>query len=403
MKLLLTAILYALVAGLAAAMDGAPVPGCVVRAELPLEHYGGLLVLKARVNGHPETLRLMFDSATSETYVFTHAADKVKLERAGEGTRTGVGEKGYAVQYASGVSLDLGGLLLTGLKVVVTERRVLAEVDGMIGWDILSRYVAGVDFTARTLALFEPTCDRTSPGSKVLPLGFSKGDPRIPVVRGTLAMPGRPPASGTFTVDTGASAFAFLWPPFVEKHQLEKGVTRSIPIRGGGMSGGAAYDLMRADSFQLGPFTVKGPVIGIFRHKQPAGHESDRDGILGNELFERFHVVFDYARARLILEPHARLADPFVLKRSANWTGLVAKETKEGLEVLEVLPDSPGARAGVQRGDVVVAVEGRAVLSIPIDEWLDMLSREGRTYTFSVKRGERARALDVTLTMKSYL
>jgi regulator of sigma E protease len=64
----------------------------------------------------------------------------------------------------------------------------------------------------------------------------------------------------------------------------------------------------------------------------------------------------------------------------------------------EVLPDKPAARAGIQQGDTVVAVNGR-----PIQQWYDLLevlqSSAGQDLTITVARGDQQK----TFPLRPYL
>ena len=61
----------------------------------------------------------------------------------------------------------------------------------------------------------------------------------------------------------------------------------------------------------------------------------------------------------------------------------------------EAVPDMPAAQAGVQKGDQIVAIDGR-----PIENWemmQEMVSAsKGRAMTFSIARGEETLALEIT-------
>jgi hypothetical protein len=308
-----------------------------------------------------------------------------------------VGEVPYEVSFARGVSLDLAGLELDGQTLVVRAKPERPPADGFIGFDLLTRYVVAIDYERSALLVYDPRCDLAGPGGTIVPLTF-RHDPRVPSIHGRLTMPGGKAAGGTFHVDTGAGTTALFYRTFWEPHGL-LAAARTIPIRHtGGMSGPVTMRMARAQSVELGGYALLGPVVGFFQHNQGA---KSWDGLVGNDILRRFRVVLDYSRRRMILEPNAHLTDPFRPDLTSNWTGMIGKDKKEGYEVTEVLDDSPASRAGVRAGDVVVAIDGRAVGAISDEDWFAMLKQEGRTLVFDVRRGDQT--LKLPLTIRSLL
>ena len=61
---------------------------------------------------------------------------------------------------------------------------------------------------------------------------------------------------------------------------------------------------------------------------------------------------------------------------------------------------SPGARAGIRPGDVVIAIDGRAIRST--DAFIASIEthKPGETLTLTIKRGSQRRSLKLTLGMR---
>src|SRR5687767_9423546 len=87
------------------------------------------------------------------------------------------------------------------------------------------------------------------------------------------------------------------------------------------------------------------------------------------------------------------LAPPRHARRMRSAVGL---PERDGLLVRAVVPDGPAARAGLQRGDLIVGAGGRTVGSV--DDLFDALDdAAGGTLVLGVVRGSDERDVDVTL------
>jgi hypothetical protein len=82
-----------------------------------------------------------------------------------------------------------------------------------------------------------------------------------------------------------------------------------------------------------------------------------------------------------------------------NGAGLIFDSFGHGLEVMTVLPGGPGAQAGLQAGDVITAIEGKA----PSDEVNSppFLQPPGTELRLTVQHGSETH--EVSLTLKEIL
>jgi serine protease Do len=68
---------------------------------------------------------------------------------------------------------------------------------------------------------------------------------------------------------------------------------------------------------------------------------------------------------------------------------------RDGLLVRGVLEDSPAARAGIARGDLVAAAGGRELNAV--DDLFDALETAGGKLTLTIVRGTEERDVEVAL------
>jgi membrane-associated protease RseP (regulator of RpoE activity) len=79
------------------------------------------------------------------------------------------------------------------------------------------------------------------------------------------------------------------------------------------------------------------------------------------------------------------------------WLGVTLALTPDGVTIAQVIADSPADAAGLQRGDVIEAVDGTEVDKV--SEFRDQLADKnvGDTITLSISRDGQAQDVDVTL------
>jgi serine protease Do len=88
------------------------------------------------------------------------------------------------------------------------------------------------------------------------------------------------------------------------------------------------------------------------------------------------------------------IVPPRAARRLRRAVGLAERD---GILVRGVLPDSAAARAGVERGDLIVAVDGNATSSVDaLFNAIDAIPLD-RPFPVSLVRGEQERDVDVSL------
>jgi carboxyl-terminal processing protease len=93
----------------------------------------------------------------------------------------------------------------------------------------------------------------------------------------------------------------------------------------------------------------------------------------------------------------SRYFDPTTYKRFQDETqgqfsgvGMNVSEEKRGLRVLSVFPRSPAQKAGIRRGDLIVAVDGRSIAGKSSDESTTLIQgKPGTSVSLTIARGSR--------------
>ncbi len=108
--------------------------------------------LSANVNGH--RVHLLLDTGAGGIVMGRKAAEKIGLNRISSMHYGGIGDKGWQTGYTAVADrIQIGELEFQDCVVSVTDKRSIANEDGLIGADVLRAYLIDIDIPAMRLRL----------------------------------------------------------------------------------------------------------------------------------------------------------------------------------------------------------------------------------------------------------
>jgi PDZ domain/Aspartyl protease len=365
--------------------------GGATSATVPFQLVNNHIYVDVRLNGKGP-FRLLCDTGGSN-FVTPEVAKELGVEAQGALEVRGAGEKSEDVALTRIGMVELGGASVRDQLFLVLPFTELSAVEGLsvqglVGYEIFKRFVVTIDYPRRTLTLHAPGTFREDGRGVAVPFRFAE---HIPEVDG--ALDGIP---GTFWIDTGSRASLSIESAFAEKHGLARRYgARVKAVTGWGIGGAARGLLARAQRLTLGEaVAIDRPVMDISIHDKGGPANRYLAGNVGGAILKRFVVTFDYEKQRVVFAPGASTA-PEPYDRSGLWLNL----GKGGFEVMDVVPDGPGAKAGIRVGDRVVAVDGKPASKMSLAELRERLRTEpvGTRVKLSVESGGKRR--DATLVL----
>jgi hypothetical protein len=321
-----------------------------------------------------------------------------------KGSMSGMGS-GKTYTMADIPSLDMrlpGGLALwtangAAIPMAGPSALIARRFDGIVGADVLKQLIVEIDYAAHAVTLHDPTHFTYAGRGAVLPFTF--WNDYDPLIAGEITIPGHAPIAVRMLIDTGAGG-TVVTTPFVTAHHLVTALP-TLPSPDMGAGGGASTKhLARLQSLRIGPYTIDHPLGALSDDTQGTFAHADFDINLGGDVLRRFTVIIDYPGRRLILEPNATYGTPF----PADASGLVLDahgSDHRTFVVTGIVPGSPAANAGMQRGDVVTALDSHPARALALWEVEDTLKSAGAAHTLTVKRG--ATTSHVQLQLRSLL
>ncbi len=355
---------------------------------IPFELVGNHIYLRGRVN-NSELLWFLLDTGAAGSYFDAQHAKTLGLGVQGESKTVVITFRGVTLRNQTLLIQPLGFWIYDG-----------HAVDGMLGYDFISRFVVEINYENRTINLFEPKRYKHLGSGEVIPLIMLEDDSggKVPLVRARITQLGRDPIEGRFIADTGVRGALSFNSPFVEAHRLLQSEQKTIqaPLGGGSMVRESKQPVGRVPNLQLGSFTFKDPVAIFFLDKKGVLASPEFDGVIGGEILRRFKVVFDYSRQQMILEPNRHFSAPDEYDMSGMLIIAEGNDFKT-LKVRHLIEDSPATAAGLREGDVIAAVNGILASKLSLEQVRRMFKKDGQSYLLSIKRGDERMQIRIKL------
>ncbi|MCL6268034.1 aspartyl protease family protein [Flagellimonas myxillae] len=389
-----------------------------------------LIIIPVEING--AELTFVLDSGVSKPILFNLSdQDSIQINNVSEVTIRGLGDGEPMKALSSmGNTFKLGkaknynqDLYVVLDKEINFSTSLGIPVHGILGYDLFRDFVVEVNYGAETLKLHNPDLYKPSRGnrSQTLPITIER---KKAYVEGTVLMEDEDDVPVKLLVDTGSSDALWLF------HQPEKGL--NIPEKnyedylGRGLSGDIFGKRAKVNGIKIGDFELK-DAKAAFPYRESFGfikNLGDRNGSVGGEILKRFNIVFDYRRGQVTLKKNGNFRAPFqynmagialqhnglryIAESIADFRGVVQNDESnfgnvqillENKTRLSLVPEiivsgiragSPAAEAGLQAGDVILAVNGKRIHRYKLQEVLKMLNeREGKRVRVLIERYNR--------------
>lgn len=317
---------------------------------IPFDLYGNTIWLKVWVDSKGP-YRFLLDSGAGATCIDSSLASELGLRVAGVVEGKGAGGS-QTVSFCEVPSLKLKGVeFLDQTIAVISLSRLYAtlgrQIDGILGYDFLSRFVSRIGYGDRSLSLYDPESYDYPKWMRLIDMEVTQNLPTIEAV-----LDGEYEVK--FLLDTGNSGGLVLHSSFIQHFQILEKVKKKVEKSFRGVGGWGEGFMAKMKSLTIGDFTIREPIALLVTSGRGIFGSKDLAGNIGGEILKKFDLTLDYSRGKLGLEPNHSFSSPPAYNRSG--IGIIIKGGK--LVVREVLEGSAAQVSGVKVDDQIVAVNG---------------------------------------------
>ena len=365
-------------------------------AEIPFQLHGSVIVTEFSVD-ESTPLNFIFDTGAGGTVINANTAASLGI--VGDETVSREGATGMAeivlstdhIVYVEDLSFQDVTLGIAELDHI--EKRLGMQIDGVIGWLILSRYAVRIDYATMLIEIYDNN-----------KFEYDFGDSGYPVeVQGTVIFTNVTVAfksgnifTGKVLVDTGAGNTFYFNTPFIEENDLLAEMdtyyereTQSLSTESAHVYTTMLANLTISDyKFVTLPANMAIAETGALSWSGPMG-------ILGNDVLKRFSIFIDLQQKMMSLEPNRLYHDQF----EVNCSGLelVTDDAFQKVIIDHVYAGSPAHEAGLKVGDEIVQVNGANLSDFQLPQIRSMLSQDGEEVEILIDREGELRSYTLKL------
>ena len=320
---------------------------------------GGIVIVRAQIDNFPDTLNFVFDTGSGGISLDSTTADYLKVSFVKtEKTIRGIGGI-KTVDFSNDHTLKLPGLAASHLDFHINDYDLLTSVygikiDGIIGYSFMRRYIVRLDYDNFVIEVFSPGTFKYPRGGYLLKPNFSTLPLQSAVLSDERTILSR------FIFDTGAGLSFLLSKDFVDDSLVFKKNRKFYPTQAEGLGGKRQMSVGVVKEVKIGPYKFKRVPVHVFEDEYNVTSYPLLGGLIGNDILRRFNVILNYPEQSIFLKPNTHYLEAF----DYSYTGLGIYLIDGEIRVIDIMPDSPGDKAGFLPGDIIFSVETNASKNI---------------------------------------
>lgn len=368
--------------------------------KIPFELKGNHLFIKVKVN-NSDDLQFVFDTGAGGTSINSRVAEALKLTS----SKTKV-SKGASGEFQLNIiknnlitlnDISIKKVSLASAPLLHLEKVIGENIDGIIGYDLLKKYVVKINYDTSEIELYTSRGYKYTGNGERIKIGLGK----VPTAMTKINLGDGNYLDAEFILDNGASLAIGFCTPYAKRNQLKTSVGKTYKIKSRGFSSNiSVVDVGRLNELKVRDFQFSDIPVRIYETKSGVLAHEGIAGIIGNEILKRFNITFDYKRKVCYWEPNKIFTGtPFVVSYSGLKLSL--DETKTKVLIDNIISGSPSAQSDLKIGDEILEINGEKVKNSSLGNLRKLLQQENTTAIIKCKRGDQI--FEVTIHLKALI
>ncbi|MEP6792954.1 MAG: PDZ domain-containing protein [Saprospiraceae bacterium] len=367
------------------------------KVTIPFIYVHNFIILKVKLYG-VLSVNLIYDTGAEHVIIFKkeytdllHTTYDKRIPIMG----ADLSRKIFAL-IARNATLQLEGLLPKPCDLLVLEEDyfkldelVGIPIDGLIGGGFFRNLIVNIDYRNYRMTLYDPVNFEIPKGYMTLPIRIKTNKPYIDA---ETSLQDGTVVQVDLLIDTGAGVPLLLHTNSLSSLRLPEHYIRGK--LGMGLGGYLEGFIGRIDKLRFGELEFPGVLTSFQEISQEWLDDQDRfrNGIIGNQILNRFSIFFDYIHGQLYLKPNHRKQKPFTMDRS----GLIIFAFSDDFNqfvVKDIIDSSPAAEADIRINDILLKIHGFPTHFYSLEEINAMLQKKvGKRVKLVIKRdGQKLR------------
>jgi len=363
--------------------------------DIPFEYKNNLIIVSVSFN-NVFPLRFIFDTGAENTILARKEfSDILGIPYEREFKLLGADMKTELTAYLiRNIHIKTGELVMPRLSMLVLdddyfrfEEVAGLEVHGILGADVFRNLVVKINYEKKVITLTKRKYFKPPKDYKSMRINIFRSKPYL---RTNIHLNKDSTANVKLLLDSGAMIPLLLNTNSHPNLYLPPNILRGNV--GAGLGGFIEGYVGRTRTLEFGEQPVN-EILTYFQDISPLADTSvlnGRNGIIGNQLLQRFHIILDYPRETLYYKPNRKFKKKFEFDKS----GLIVIAASVHLDsylIREVIPGTPAAEAGLLPGDKILSVNGLPPGLMTLSSVIKILrKREGKRIKMRVLRdGEK--------------
>jgi hypothetical protein len=357
----------------------------VKKVDIPFEYHNGFIIVRVLLNDiFP--LQFILDTGAEHTILNKRQiTDLLQVDYDRRLTIMGADLSTELYAYlVRGIKIQVGNIVGLNRSILVLEEDYVKfesftgiEVHGILGSDFFRRFIVKINYQRQLITLYDPQYFKPpKTGYDVVPIEV---DRHKPYFRGQVLFQKDTVTNLKLLLDTGASLSLLLETSshpnlFLPEHSIPSDL-------GVGLGGQVKGYLGRTSKFELADFQFQ-EVITHFQDLSMIADttiESNRNGLIGNNILSRFTLIIDYYRSTLYLSPNRKYSKKFRFDKSGLQI-IAGGNNLNTFIIYSILAGSPADQAGLLPGDEVVSINGQST---------DLMTLYGLTRRLQKREGKK--------------